>query len=115
MNGKIQETVFDGEEQLLAPEVAETLREYCVYAVEHGTGAAALPEAGGAGGKTSSAQTGVVKNGKELLNVCFTGFYPADNPRYAITVYAEDGISGGKTCAPVFKKICDYFDLKSGA
>ena len=62
---------------------------------------------GGAGGKTASAQTGVVENGVEKLNVYFTGFYPAEDPQYVITVYAEGGESGGKTCAPVFRKICD--------
>ncbi len=94
--------------RILTEEVAEKLRQYCVYTVEEGTGKSAMPAQGSAGGKTASAQTGIIKDGTEQLNVCFTGFYPAENPRYAITVFAEDGVSGGKTCAPVFREICDF-------
>lgn len=93
--------------RILSEETAEKLKEYCIYTVEHGTGRNAEPSTGGAGGKTASAQTGVVENGVEKLNVYFTGFYPAEDPQYVITVYAEGGESGGKTCAPVFRKICD--------
>ena len=49
-----------------------------------------------------------MQNGKEKLNVYFTGFYPAEDPQYVITVFAEDGESGGKTCGPVFREICDF-------
>ena len=67
-----------------------------------------MPENGTAGGKTSSAQTGIFdQEGKEVLNTYFAGFFPADSPKYSIAVFAEDGISGGKTCAPVFKKVCE--------
>ncbi len=97
-----------GGERILAEDVAKTLREYCIYTVEEGTGKNAKPTTGSAGGKTASAQTGVINNGVEKLNVYFTGFYPAENPQYAITVFAEDGASGGKTCAPVFREICDF-------
>ena len=72
-----------------------------------------MPNSGKAGGKTSSAQTGIIKDGVEKLNVYFTGFYPAEDPRYVITVFAEDGISGGKTCAPVFRELCDYISLNN--
>ena len=37
-------------------------------------------------------------------------FYPAEKPEYVITVFALDGESGSKTCAPVFKEICDYIN-----
>ena len=95
-------------ERVLKEGVAEKLRKLCVSAVDNGTGKAAKPD-GGAGGKTASAQTGVFdENGKEILNTYFAGFYPAENPRYAIAVFAENGVSGGETCAPVFKEICNY-------
>ncbi len=104
---KAQEEAPDPQ-QILDSDIAEKLREYCVYAVENGTGNQAKPNDGGAGGKTSSAQTGIIENGEEKLNVYFAGFYPADQPRYTITVFAEDGISGGKTCGPIFREICNY-------
>lgn len=99
--------------RVLSAEHAEKLKEYCINTVENGTGKSAKPSIGSAGGKTSSAQTGIMDNGMEKLNVYFTGFYPADNPRYVITVFAENGISGGKTCAPVFRSVCDYIGVKS--
>ena len=94
--------------RILEESVAKELQAYCIYTVEEGTGKNARPQTGSAGGKTASAQTGIVVDGVEKLNVYFTGFYPAENPRYAITVFAEDGVSGGKTCAPVFREICDF-------
>jgi len=109
LNGNLKDQSQPKEgRRILSAEHAEKLKEFCIYTVESGTGKNAKPEIGSAGGKTSSAQTGIVENGKEKLNVYFTGFYPAEEPRYAITVFAEDGISGGKTCAPVFRSICDY-------
>ena len=89
--------------------MAQKLHDLCVGTVEDGTGRSAKPQVGGAGGKTSSAQTGVYgEDGNEILNTYFAGFYPAEEPRYSIAIFAEDGESGGKTCAPVFKDVCDF-------
>ncbi len=109
LNGSLKtDGVLKEGTRILSEEVAKKLWSYCLYTVEHGTGQSAKPSVGSAGGKTASAQTGVVVNGVEKLNVYFTGFYPAENPRYVITVFAEDGESGGKTCAPVFREMCDF-------
>lgn len=108
LNGELKEESPSVGMRILSEETAESLRQYCVYTVEEGTGTNAKPSVGSAGGKTASAQTGTIKNGTEKLNVYFTGFYPAENPQYVITVFAEDGASGGKTCAPVFREICDF-------
>jgi penicillin-binding protein 2 len=68
----------------------------------------ALPQTVTAGGKTSTAQTGIFKaDGSEMVQVWFTGFFPYENPQYAVTVLCEDGISGTLTAAPVFAKIAD--------
>ncbi len=100
-------------ERVIERETAEKLKTFCIKAVEEGTGKNARPSAGGAGGKTASAQTGVFDaEGKEKLNVYFAGFYPADRPEYAIAVFAEDGVSGGATCAPVFREICGAIGVK---
>jgi penicillin-binding protein 2 len=108
LNGKLKSEEEDGGIRIIAEEHAEKLRQYCVYAVEEGTGKHAKPTYGSAGGKTASAQTGIIENGIERLNVYFTGFYPAENPQYVITVFAENGTSGGKTCGPVFSEMCDF-------
>lgn len=115
LNGKLKTEGNSGEGvRILAEEYAEKLRQYCVYTVEKGTGQSAMPSVGSAGGKTSSAQTGIVEDGVEQLNVYFTGFYPADDPQYVITIFAENGVSGGKTCAPVFRDVCDFIAAKKG-
>ncbi len=109
INGKLKrEETVEEDRRIISEECANKLQELCIYAVENGTGQAAKPEQGGAGGKTASGQTGIYNDGRESLDVYFTGFYPAENPRYVITVFAENGVSGGKTCAPVFREICNF-------
>ena len=86
---------------------AATIRQGLIGVVESGTGAAARPEAGGAGGKTATAETGWIREGREVAQAWFAGFYPAENPKYVVVCLAEDGQTGGATCGPVFKAICD--------
>ena len=64
-------------------------------------------EEGGAGGKTGSAQTGIYREDEELVHAWFTGFYPALSPQYVIVVFVEEGESGAKAAAPIFKDIVD--------
>lgn len=95
--------------KIIDSETAALLKEMCMYCVSDGTGKSAAPAVGIAGGKTASAQTGKIgDDGKEILNTYFTGFYPADDPQYVITVFAANGESGSKTCSPVFKEMCDF-------
>lgn len=109
INGKIKnEKTASQAKEVLSKENAEKLRRYCVETIENGTGKEAKPSYMKAGGKTASAQTGIIKNGKEKINTYFTGFYPAEDPQYVVTVFAEDGVSGGKTCGPVFQEMCDF-------
>lgn len=71
---------------------------------EGGTGINAnIDEYGGSSGKTSSAETGI-NNGK-VVHGWFAGYFPSNMPKYAVTVFVYNGKSGGKTAAPVFKKI----------
>ena len=58
-----------------------------------------------AGGKTGTAQSGIYKDGKEVLRTWFAGYYPSDNPQYIIVILNENGTSGTTDCVPVFKDI----------
>lgn len=59
-------------------------------------------------GKTSTAQTGRFReNGTEEMNCWFTGFFPSNSPRYAVTILIEGGVSGNVSCGPVFKEIAE--------
>ncbi|QEK12118.1 peptidoglycan glycosyltransferase [Crassaminicella thermophila] len=64
---------------------------------------ARLNEIGSVAGKTGSSQA--ILQGKATVHAWFTGYFPANNPKYVITIIVEDGGSGSKVAAPLFKKI----------
>ncbi len=98
--------------RIISADVAKQIKEYMLYTVTNGTGRSAAPEALGAGGKTASAETGWTVDGESLVQAWFSGFYPADKPKYAIVILSEGGNSGAAACGPVFKKICDLLYQK---
>lgn len=107
-NGKLSKNQNQGKKtRILDTEVANKIKEYMIYTVEAGTGRVALPEKLGAGGKTASAETGWQVGGENMVQAWFSGFYPAESPKYAIVVLCEGGNSGALSCGPIFKKICD--------
>ena len=95
--------------QCVNSKYCKTLSAYLRYAVQHGTGNNADYNNKSAG-KTATAQTGQYKNGRELLNTWFAGFYPYNNPKYAIVVMCEEGTSGSENCCPVFRTIVEKLD-----
>lgn len=96
-----------------SPETAATIRDMMVKVVQEGTGQAALPAYGGAGGKTGTAETGWLQDGKTVVQSWFAGYYPEEEPRYIMAIIAEDTNNTGSKAAPVFKQICDkIYDLE---
>jgi penicillin-binding protein 2 len=55
-------------------------------------------------GKTGTAE---VKQGRTLLDkiAWFVSFAPLESPRYAVVIVIESGGSGGRTCAPLARRI----------
>ncbi|MBQ7875316.1 MAG: penicillin-binding protein 2 [Oscillospiraceae bacterium] len=97
---------------VMSAETAKLLQDMMINVVENGSGINAKPKEGSAGGKTASAQTGQYDSeGNEIIHAWFVGFYPAENPKYAIAVFAEGMDSGGDFAAPIFKSICDGINL----
>jgi len=90
---------------VLSPTTAYVLKKMLRDVTLYGTGKQADigEELGGSSGKTGTAQTGI-DNGR-IIHGWFTGYIPSDNPQYAITVFINNGRSGGKSAAPVFKQI----------
>ncbi len=85
---------------------ANTLCEYMVNAVQNGTGKAAYVQNEKVGGKTATAQTGIYNaQGKNIYQTWFGGFLRCKGGDYTIVVLVEDGSSGSKDCAPVFREI----------
>ena len=89
-------------------DTARILRSMLQSVVEEGIGGDAAPKTGTAGGKTGTAQTGQYDEaGEELLNYWFSGFYPADNPRYVITVLQDAVLEPEVSSAAIFARVAD--------
>ena len=96
------------EKTVLHSDITRILRSMLQSVVSDGIGKEAAPQDLTAGGKTGTAQTGQFnEEGQELLNYWFSGFYPADNPRYTITVLQDGVLEPQVSSAAVFSKICD--------
>lgn len=88
-------------------DIANIMKEYLTYCVMETPNQKATPEYTTAGGKTATAQTGQYVNGEELLQGWFVGFFPADEPKYVVSIVVEDASSGNADASPVFKAIAD--------
>lgn len=93
--------------RVLSSSTAQKMQSYLEYVVTSGTGRAAQSKDGLSAGKTSTAQSGQYENGREILHTWFAGYYPSDDPQYAVVIMDEDGTSGGGDCGPVFRQIVD--------
>ena len=108
ISGNLTPTETDPPVQVCSASSAALVKDMMIAVVENGTGTAAKPKVGGAGGKTGTAQTGWVgEDGETMVQNWFTGFYPANDPQYVITVLAEDSGRTGESTASVFAQLCD--------
>ena len=79
--------------------------------VQSGTGSAAQPLYTTAAGKTGTAETGQLdEQGVPVTQSWFTGYYPADEPRYVVTVLVEDAGNNDYTAAEVFCEISNKLE-----
>ncbi len=106
-NGNITYYPKSDEKQVIKESTADFLREAMRAVVTEGTGKRADTNTVDAAGKTATAQTGQFIDNKEQHNAWFTGFFPYQNPRYAVTVFIENGGEGALSAAPVFKQILE--------
>ncbi|MDR1002010.1 MAG: penicillin-binding protein 2 [Oscillospiraceae bacterium] len=88
-------------------ETANDIKNFMVAATQEGTAKPGAPNILSSAAKTSTAETGMKKEGKKVLQAWYAGFFPAENPRYVCVVLAENGESGGATAGPVYKYIAD--------
>lgn len=103
----VEEYGTSEKKEVISSFYADKIKDYMKAAVEYGTAKEGKPTDLSAGAKTGTAETGKIVNGKEIIQCWYSGFYPADKPKYVITVFAEDGIGPSQDCAPVFKEIVD--------
>lgn len=92
---------------------AKRLSEMLKSVVENGNAKKAKPSSVTAAGKTATAQTGTFySNGVEICNTWFAGYFPAENPEYAVIILKQGGFSGATDNAPVFRMIADAVSKK---
>ncbi len=92
-------------EQVLDDRVAAEMKGLLQEAVATGTGQAAQSAYFSCGGKTGTSEAG---------GVWFSGFAPAEQPRWVISVYVEQGTAGGVEAAALFKDILDHIAVLEG-
>ena len=91
--------------QGISAETAAYLRSLMCYAAAD-SDFAGKPRHVPMGAKTSTAQTGrFSEDGEEICHGWVTAFFPVSNPKYAVTVLAEDGGYGNVSAAPVLRQI----------
>jgi len=105
--GRTQTIKISALGQVIKPGTAEKIRGLMEMTVAEGTGKTAYSNKVKVAGKTATSQTGRYVEGKEVLNTWFAGYFPAENPRYAIVILVEEGSSGAASAAPVFKEITE--------
>ncbi|MCG8401895.1 MAG: penicillin-binding protein 2 [Firmicutes bacterium] len=92
----------------LKPATADRLQEILRRVTASGVGKKAELPGWGTAGKTGSAE---VAGPNDTVNAWFTGYAPADTPRFVITVLVQGGQSGSETAAPVFRTIVEKLML----
>lgn len=107
-NGRLEQFSGKDEKQLMTPETAALLRSFMVDTVK--TGTANNIKDVSAGGKTGSAEA--AENGEDVVHGWFTGFAPAENPKYVITVFVDKGGSGRTSAVPLFGEIVRSLEQK---
>ena len=94
-----------GGEAVFSADFASELRHMMELVVSEGTGRRAKPDHGEAAGKTGTAETGRLQDGRVAINSWFTGYYPAEDPQYVITVLVEDAEDRQKDASEIFCEI----------
>jgi penicillin-binding protein 2 len=93
------------DKDIISPYTIGSIKNMMKLVNSIGTGDDLKDLKGESGGKTGSAES--YGDGKKLTHGWFTGFYPANKPKYVITVFVYDGKSGAGSAVPIFKQICE--------
>lgn len=102
-SGNVQQSLSSAEpRQVISSQTANRLRQMLANAVSSGTGKPATSQIIGIGGKTGTSQN---------FGVWFAGFFPTDEPRWAMAVYIADGSSGGKDAGTVCRETAEKLAL----
>lgn len=92
-------------EPVVTASTAKTIQNMLKKVVTDGTGQQAQPSACTSAGKTGTAETGQIKDGSPVVQSWFTGYIPAESPKYIITVLAENAKSTNASASQLFCEI----------
>ena len=92
-------------EELISPYTSTQIKQFMIGVSQTGTAKSLSDLKDGCGVKTGTAQSSV--NHTKVSHGWITGFYPKDNPKYAITVLVEGTEKNSKSAIPIFKDICN--------
>ena len=91
--------------RVLCDETVEKLAEMMRFCVTDGTGFEAYDGKINTSGKTATAQSGQYKDGKEVLHRWFAGFFPSENPVFAVVVFCDGHGENNATPSKIFLEI----------
>jgi peptidoglycan glycosyltransferase len=91
--------------QALSSSEAQAMKEMLKSVISDGTGSILQTSAYTVAGKTGSAEY----NSKKDSHAWFVGMSNVEDPDLVVSVIVEQGGSGGKTAAPIAKKVFDSF------
>lgn len=99
-----KDQIFPEQDLHLKPEYVRLIRQ----------GLEAVTKKGGTGhyagefGVHVAGKSGTVQYGNGKDHAVFAGFAPAENPRYAVVFFVEDGESGGRVAGPLVGQLLAY-------
>lgn len=96
-----------GEKRVISEETALLLSDMMRSCVTSGTAVLARDSIAEISGKTGSAESGWIKDGKPMVHGWFCGFFPSSKPKYAMAILSEGGESGSKSCVAPFVEMAD--------
>ncbi len=108
---QMQSMRYKSEKQVISKETAQAIKNMMYHTVCDGTGILAFDQNFKICGKTGSAETGWEKDGSLMVHGWFVGFYPYDNPKYAMAIFLENGQSGSYSAQiflEIVGKICAF-------
>lgn len=106
-NGEYKEYNIGNPTKAMQNSTATKLKNYLAEVLTMGTGSEATPKTVTAAGKTATAQTGKYENGAEICSGWFCGFFPLNNPEYAVIVFSENTSRQDFSCSKIFSLIAD--------
>ncbi len=106
--GAIDYLEKDPPKRVIKKSTADMIKAMMIDTVNYGT----ANNLSGAGvtiaGKTGSAEASY--HGEMVVHGWFTGFFPAEEPKYVITVFVESGGSGRGSAVPLFRQMVEYLN-----